>query len=97
MVLIDTHSGTSFGSKITQPRLAKSDCSRNSVIRRTGTYRYCWNAGLAATSVRAPKTTVPMPGNDLRQLTPSGLSVPCRGSVIRPDATTPVVLETSAS
>ena len=37
VVLIDTHSGTSFGSKITQPRLCSSDCSRNSAIRRTGT------------------------------------------------------------
>src|SRR5713226_7326386 len=97
VVLIDTHSGVSFGSKITHPRLPTNDCSRNSAIRRTGTYRYCWKAGLAATRVRAPNTIVQMPGNVRRQFTPRGLSVPCLGSVMRPEAATPTVLETSAS
>src|SRR5260370_20630001 len=38
-----------------------------------------------------------MPGRVRRQFTPSGLSVPCLGSVIRPLATTPTVFDTSAS
>src|ERR1700753_1490323 len=44
------------------------------------------------TMVRAPNTTVPTLGKSRRQLTPIGLSTPCRRSVMRPRVTTPVVL-----
>ena len=85
------HSGTSFGSKIAHRRLVNSDCSMNKAMRRTATYFHCSYAGLSDTSVRAPKTTLPIPGNVRMQLTPSGLRTPCCGSVSAPHGTTPVV------
>ena len=63
----------------------------NRAVRRTGTYFHCSYAGFLDTRVRAPNTTVPMPGNSRRQLTPSPLRTPCCMSVIRPHATTPLV------
>ena len=79
------HSGVSFGSKIAHFRLRVQrllDEQRHAPHRRrTSTAR---TPGCADTSVRAPNTTVPMPGKLRRQLTPSGLSTPCCGSVITP-------------
>src|SRR5215471_3826398 len=97
LVRIATHSGSPFGSNTTHLRFASNVCSMNNVIRRTGTYHHCWNASLPDTSVRAPNTTVPNPGNALRQLMPRGLSTPCLGSVMLPLGTTPVVFRTVVS
>src|ERR1700689_805254 len=90
-LLMGSHNGSSLGSKTTHFRLDTSVCSINNVIRRTGTYFDCANAGLSATSVRAPNTTFPIPTKLRRQLIDNRFSTPCCGSFMTPEATGPVV------
>ena len=66
---ICAHSGSSFGSNTTHCVPRNSDSSRNSAIRRTGTYFHSDPRSLSPSSVRAPQTTLPYTGNVRRQLT----------------------------
>ena len=71
----------------------------NSAMRRTATYFHCCCAGLASAPavVRAPNTTVPMPGNCRRQSMAFWFRIPCCGSVMIPFGSTPVVPRSAVS